>query len=78
MGHAMSGLDVLQSVQFVTIRGRKFALLSLEDWDALLDWLETIDDIQAARRAIEELKAAGGDPEKAGWLEWSKVAGELE
>ncbi len=74
----MTGLDALQSVRFVTIQGQRFALLSAADWDALLDWLETIEDVQAARQAIEELKAAGGDPEKAGWLEWDKVAGELE
>ncbi len=74
----MSGLEALQSVQFVTIRGRRFALLSAEDWDALLEWLESIEDIQVARQAIDELRSANGDPEKAGWLEWSKVAGELE
>jgi hypothetical protein len=74
----MSGLDALQSVQFVTVKGRRFAFLSAEDWDVLIEWLETIEDAQVAREALKELKAAGGDREKAGWLEWSKVSGDLE
>jgi len=74
----MSGLEALQSVQFATIKGKRFAVLSLEDWEALIEWLETLEDAQAARQALAELRAAGGDRGKAGWLEWNKVAGELD
>lgn len=73
----MSGLDVLQSVQFATVRGKRVAVLSAEDWEALIDWLETLEDAQVARQALSELRAAGGDREKAGWREWAKVEGEL-
>jgi len=73
----MTGLDAIQSVQFVTIKGKRFAFLSVDDWEALVEWLETLEDAQLARDALTELKAAGGRRDKAGWLEWSKVAGRL-
>ena len=44
----MSGLEVLQSVQFVTMKGKRFALLSADDWETLIEWLETLEDIQIA------------------------------
>jgi len=74
----MSGLEALQSVQFATIKGKRLAIVSAEDWEALIEWLETLEDTQVARQALAELRAAGGDRKKAGWLEWAKVAGETE
>ena len=74
----MSGMDSLQSVQFVTIRGKRFAVLSADDWEALIEWLETLEDLHVARQAFAEVKAAGGDRKRAGWLEWKAVAGEIE
>ena len=35
-------------------------------------------DVQMARQAYAELKAAGGDPERAGWLKRDDVKEELE
>ena len=63
----MSGLEALQSVQFATLRGKRFAILSAEDWESLIEWLETLEDTQVARQALAELHAAGGDRKKAGW-----------
>ena len=57
----MSGLDALQSVQFVTVKGKRFAILSADDWEALIDLLETLEDVQITRQAFAELKAASGD-----------------
>jgi hypothetical protein len=74
----MTGLEALQSVQFVTVKGKRFALLSTDDWEALIEWLETLDDVRVARQALAELKAAGGDRQRAGWLEWDKVAPGIE
>jgi hypothetical protein len=74
----MSGLEALQSVQFVTAKGKRLAVLSIEDWEALIEWLETLQDVRVARQAFAELKAAGGDRQRAGWLEWKTVAGEIE
>ena len=74
----MSGLEALQSVQFVTVKGKRLAILSADDWEALIEWLETVEDIQIARQVFAELKAAGGDRKRAGWMEWKTVAGEIE
>lgn len=74
----MAGLDLLRSVQFVTAKGKRFAVLRVEDWEALIEWLETLEDTQIAREAFAELRAAGGDRKRAGWLEWSTVAAELD
>jgi hypothetical protein len=73
----MSGLESLQSVQFVTAQGKRLAVLSAEDWEALIEWLETLEDAQIVRQALTELKVADGDRKRAGWLEWKAVAGEL-
>lgn len=74
----MSGLDALQSVQFVTVQGKRFAVLSAEDWETLIEWLETLEDIQTVRQALADLTAAGGDRKRAGWLEWEVVREEIE
>ena len=70
----MNGLEALQSVQFATIKGKRVAVLSADDWEALIEWLETLEDAQAVRQALAELRGAGGDRKKAGWLEWSRDA----
>jgi hypothetical protein len=74
----MTGMDALQSVQFVTAQGRRFAILSAEDWEALIEWLETLEDSQIARQAFAELKAAGGDRKRAGGVPWDTVADEID
>jgi hypothetical protein len=76
-GVAMTGLDALQSVQFVTKKGKRFAILSAEDWESLIEWLETLEDTKIAREAFAELKAAKGNRRRAGWLEWNAVKDEL-
>ncbi len=73
----MSGLDALQSVQFVTANGKRFAVLSADDWEYLIEWLETLEDTQVALQALNDLKAAGGDRNRAGWLAWDSVAQEI-
>ena len=73
----MTGLEALQSVQFVTRKGKRLAVLSAEDWEALIEWLESLDDIQTARQAVVDLKRAKGNRRRAGWLEWNAVKDEL-
>jgi len=73
----MSGLEALHSVQFVTKKGKRFAILSADDWESLIEWLETLEDTQIARQAFAELKAAKGNRTRAGWLAWQAVEGEL-
>jgi hypothetical protein len=74
----MTALEAMQSVQFVTVKGKRFAFLSAEDWEALIEWLETLEDVDIAKQAMAELKAAGGDRDKAGWLEWDAAEAELK
>ncbi|HAX76682.1 MAG TPA: hypothetical protein DCY88_12775 [Cyanobacteria bacterium UBA11372] len=74
----MTGLEVLQSVQFVTVKGKRLAVLNAENWEALIEWLEDLEDLQIARKALAELKAAGGDYERAGWLKWDDVEAQLD
>ena len=74
----MSGIEALQSVQFITAKGKRFAVINAEDWEALVEWIETLEDRQIVRQGFAELRAAGGDRKRAGWLEWKSVAGEIE
>ena len=73
----MTGLDALQSVQFLTIQGKRIAVFDQEAWSTLIDWLETLEDQQIVRDALAQLRAAGGDRQKAGWLTWDDVEGQL-
>ena len=72
----MSGPNMLRSVQFVPVRGRHLAVLSAEDWEAFIDWLEDGEDAQITREALEELRAVAGNRERAGWLRGDEVDGE--
>ena len=74
----MTGLDALRSVQFVTKNGKRLAVLSADDWEALIEWLETVEDADIVREAFAELKAAKGNRRRAGWLEWDAVKDELK
>lgn len=74
----MTGLEALQSVQYVTAKGKRLAVIGVDEWEALIEWLETLEDAQIARQAYEELKAFSGDRERAGWLKWDEVKETLE
>ena len=73
----MTGSEVLQSVQFINVKGIKFAILSADDWEALVEWIETLEDIGIAKQALDELKAAGYDRNKLGWMTWDEVEKDL-
>lgn len=74
----MTGLDALQSVQYVTVNGRRVAVVNIDDWEAMIEWLETVEDTRIAREALAALEAAGGSPEQAGWRRWEDVEQELD
>lgn len=74
----MTGLEALQSVQYVTVGKTRFAVISVDDWETLIQWLETLEDMQLAKEAFAELRAFDGDRERAGWLRWDEVKEELE
>jgi hypothetical protein len=53
-------------------------LVDLKTWKGILDALEEVDDIAVAREALAKLDAAGGNPEKAGFIPWEKFRAELK
>jgi hypothetical protein len=42
--------------------------VDLQLWRQIVAALEEAEDVALAQAALAELAAAGGDPEKAGWL----------
>lgn len=73
----MTGLEALQSVQFVTVRGKRLAVVSADDWEIMIEWLETVEDLQIVREAYDQLKKAKGSRKRAGWRKWTDVRKEL-
>ena len=74
----MSAMEALQSVQFIKAKGKRYAVLSADEWEALVEWLETLEDLEVVREAFADLKAAGGNRKKAGWLNWEDVAKDIK
>lgn len=74
----MTALEALQSVQFVTVNGRRLAVLNADDWDCVVEWLETLEDVDTAKQARRAFEAAGRNRQAAGWLRWDAVRDELE
>jgi hypothetical protein len=73
----MTGLEALQAVQYVTVEDKRLAVVGLDEWEAMIEWLETLEDVEVARQAYAQLKAAGGDRQRAGWLKWDDVREEV-
>ncbi len=69
----MTGSEVLQSAQFVTVHGKRLVVLDANQWEALVEWLETLEDQQTVTQALSQLQQADGDRLKAGWLRWDEV-----
>ena len=74
----MTGIEALQSVQFITVNDKRLAVLNAEDWESLVEWLETLEDVSLAKDARRALQSAGGNRSTAGWLRWDDVSKELE
>lgn len=67
--------QVLPSVQFVDAPdGRRLAILSADDWERLIDWLEDIEDQLVIANALERLRVG---PEASGALPLETVLDEL-
>jgi len=67
-------------VQFVVgAEGKPTAvLLDIATWERVLQALEDAEDLLIAKQALADLAAAGGDPEKAGYLTWEQVRAQIE
>lgn len=73
----MTGIEALNSVQFVTVNGKRLAVLDAQDWESLIEWLENIEDIQIGKQAFTQLKQAGGNRVSIGWQKWSDIENDL-
>ena len=69
--------EALLSVQFVQKNGRRFAVLDVDAWESLMEWLELLEDTQIARQAFRELDKSRGNRARIGWQPWSKAAKEF-
>ena len=69
-----------RDIQFVIgAEGKPTAVLvDIATWEHILDALEDAEDVALAKAAFAALDAAGGNPEKAGFIAWEKARAELE
>jgi hypothetical protein len=70
----------VQDIQIVVgAEGKPTAVIvDITTWERILDALEDVEDISLAKEALTAFDAAGGDPDKAGFIPWDKVKAELE
>ena len=68
----MQDLALFKNVRYVVDReGRRAAVqLNIEDWGALLDYLESLEDRALVRSALARLRQG---PEEAKALPWDQV-----
>jgi predicted DNA-binding protein len=71
----MTVAEALASVEFIVDRDGKprAAVLEIKAWEALMDWLEEMEDRAIVRTALPRLRMG---PEKAGALRWEDVEAE--
>ena len=74
----MTALEAVQTVQFVTVKEKRFAVIEAAEWEALIEWLETLEDLQIFKESYQALEQVGGDRQQAGWLRWEDVRDEIE
>jgi hypothetical protein len=73
----MTALEAIQTVQFVTVNEKRFAVIEAAEWEALIEWLEMLEDLQIFKESYAVLEQAGGDRQRAGWLRWEDVRNEV-
>ena len=73
----MTAVEVVRNVQFVTVNEKRFAVIEAEEWEALIAWLETLEDLQVFQESYDALEQAGGDRQQAGWFRWEDVRDEV-
>ena len=73
----MTALEAVQTVQFVTVKEKRFAVIEAEEREALVEWLETLADLQIFKESYAALEQASGDRQQAGWLRWEDVRDDI-
>jgi predicted DNA-binding protein len=73
----MTVAEALASVEFIVGRDGKprAAVLDMAAWEALIDWLEDVEDWSIVQAALPRLRMG---PEKAGLLRWEDVEAEWD
>jgi len=73
----MTVSEALASVEFIVGRDGKprAAVLDMAAWEALIDWLEDMEDLAIVQAALPRLRMG---PEKAGMLRWEDVEAEWD
>jgi hypothetical protein len=51
-------------------------LVDISTWQRIIRALEDAEDLAIARQALNQIDAAGGDLEKAGFLPWEQLRAE--
>ena len=74
----MTVVEALKSAQYVVDHNnhQTAVLLPMQSWQSLLDWIDNMADTHLAADALTALQAAGGRPERAGWLAWVDISEE--
>ena len=72
--------ELLKSVKYVVdVTGRpSAAVVDIDEWKRLLEWLDDEEDLIEAHDALAELEAVSNAAEKAGWWKWEDIRGELD
>jgi hypothetical protein len=72
----MAIVEALQSAQFVVNgQGQRTAVvMDIQAWDTLIAWFEDAIDTKIAMQSLKDLAAAGGRPQKAGYLDWDEIS----
>ena len=67
--------QILTSVQFATTpTGQRLAVLSADDWESLIEWLEDVEDRQVIQAALDHLRAG---PDRSGAVPLETALDEL-
>ena len=53
-------------------------MIDVAEWEALREWLETLEDLQIFKESYRALEQAGGNRQQAGWLRWEDVRDEID
>jgi len=62
----MTGLEVLQSVQYVEVKGQRFAVINVNDWEALIEWLQGPRSPQTDGVSIRRKSGVSGEGYRGG------------
>lgn len=45
----MTGLEALQSVRYVTVNQKRFAMVDVNAWESLWEWPEMLEDTSSSK-----------------------------